>query len=108
MQITQRGAHTEEELMVATTLSTISRSNTIVIDPKSQVPSQAYEGNLETLPRTPLISPPPGGKFLAPLRDLSSPGKTGEVDRQLDHDSHDESRLALIAGTNAGRSESFE
>ena len=41
---------------------------------------------------------------MAPLRDLSSPGKNGEVDRQLDHDSHDKSSLALIAGTISGRS----
>ena len=70
------------------------------------MPSQAYEGNLETMPHIQVSSSPlPGETFLAPLRDLSLSGKTGEVDRQLDHDSHDESRLALIVGHIAESSE---
>ena len=103
LHIIQRGAHTEEELTAVTTLSTISRLDTMIIDPQGQTPSHAKEGNLETVPTTTIsLSPLLGGTFMAPIRDLSSAVQTGEDGRKLDYDTRVESRLDLIAGTNTG------
>ena len=66
----------------------------MVIDPKGHTPSHAQEGNLKTPPTTTVSSSPlPEGPFLAPIKDLPSVVHTSKVDRQLDHDYHDESRV---------------
>ena len=65
--------------MATTTLSTISRLDTMVIDPQGQTPSQAKEGNLGTLPTTTFSSSPlRGGTFLA-VKDLPSAVQTVKI-----------------------------
>ena len=107
IHITHRGAHIEEELTTSTTLSTISRSDTMVIDPDGKTPSRDKERNLGTLPTSIVFSspPPPRGTFFTAVRDLPSAVQTGEDGRQLDYDTRVESRQDLIAGTIVGHSE---
>ena len=92
----QGGTHTQEELTKITARLAFSRFDILVLTPSSQ----AFKGNLETLPPTVSSSPLLENTNLAPIRDLSAANLSGEVDRQpLDYDSHDESRGTLLAGT---------
>ncbi|KAL1818248.1 hypothetical protein ACET3Z_013117 [Daucus carota] len=64
--------HTLDELTVANTLSTMSRSDTAVFDSfEDPVPSQANEGNLDVLPTSTSLSTLLGGTFPDPPRDPS-------------------------------------